>query len=161
MSRQRGMVQREEAERRRRVEIEQVHPWLDAIWTWLDFRQEYVALLSDTKEMQRLSRGAIDEANADALRESVRQALADGFEDSDAGALTYLDHLFNNTIPSRYRHIVVDEGQDISPIEFRLLRISSVNNWFTILGDTAQRLTPYRGIRRWRGHRARAGALRH
>ena len=27
--------------------------------------------------------------------------------------------------------------------------MASTNNWFTIMGDTAQRLTPYRGIRRW------------
>ena len=45
---------------------------------------------------------------------------------------------------------MVDEAQDISPIEFKLLQAASANNWFTILGDTAQRLTPYRGIRRWR-----------
>ena len=73
-----------------------------------------------------------------------------GFFDSDEGALTYLDHLLNGIIEQRYRHIVVDEAQDISPIEFKLLSLASTNKWFTILGDTAQRLTPYRGIHRWR-----------
>jgi DNA helicase-2/ATP-dependent DNA helicase PcrA len=61
-----------------------------------------------------------------------------------------MDHLFNGTIDRKYRHIVVDEAQDISPIDFKLLSLASINNWFTILGDTAQRLTPYRGIHRWR-----------
>ena len=61
-----------------------------------------------------------------------------------------MDHLLNGTITRSYRHIVVDEAQDISPIEFKLLAASSVNNWFTVLGDTAQRLTPYRGVRGWR-----------
>ena len=72
------------------------------------------------------------------------------FGDSDIGALGYLDHLLNRTIQGTYRHIVVDEAQDISPIEFKLLAASSANKWFTILGDTAQRLTPYRGVSSWR-----------
>ena len=147
---QRSPAHGEESELRRRVESEHVNPWLNAVWPRADFRQEYVELLSNSERMLRLSRGAINQENAEALRESVGRALTEGFEDSDAGALTFLDHLLNGTIPNRYRHIVVDEAQDISPIEFRLLRLNSVNNWFTILGDTAQRLTPYRGIRRWR-----------
>ena len=45
---------------------------------------------------------------------------------------------------------MVDEAQDISPIEFRLLTLASSNNWFTVLGDTAQRVGLHRGIRSWR-----------
>lgn len=78
------------------------------------------------------------------------RAEKNGFDDSDLGALAYLDHQLNGTIPNRYRHIVVDEAQDISPIEFRLLSLASSNKWFTVLGDTAQRLSLHRGIRSWR-----------
>ena len=69
--------------------------------------------------------------------------------ESDEGVFTYLDHLLNGTIQPVYRHIVVDEAQDISPIEFKFLSAASSNKWFTVMGDLAQRLTPYRGIRRW------------
>ena len=138
------------AQQQRRIETESVNPWLNSWWPNLDFRQEYVTLLSNPEMLASLAKGAIREDSAKALQESLQQASTDGFEDSDIGALTYMDHLLNGTFSRRYRHIVVDEAQDISPIEFRLLQLSSVNNWFTILGDTVQRLAPYRGIRRWR-----------
>ena len=124
-----------------------VEPWCDAQWKHLDFKQEYMSLLSDPEGTARQAKGSLALDNAREMADSVRRRLTDGFDDSDLGALAYLDHLLNGTIQSRYRHIVVDEAQDISPIEFKLLSVASSNNWFTVLGDTAQRLTPYRGIR--------------
>ena len=154
-----------DAERRERNETERlrtalrnaVSEWLDDAWPRADFKREYAALLSDAGEMVRLSGNRLSAEDAAALAESVSAAVADiangksaEFGDSDMGALAYLDHLLNRTAAGEYRHIVVDEAQDISPIEFKLLAASSGNNWFTILGDTAQRLTPYRGVRSWK-----------
>ena len=135
---------------REQLQRQLVEPWCDARWKRLDFKEEYVSLLSDSEEMSNQAKGVLTLENAREMAESVRRRLTDGFDDSDLGALAYLDHLLNGTIPNRYRHIVVDEAQDISPIEFKLLSVASSNNWFTVLGDTAQRLTPYRGIRTWK-----------
>ena len=109
-----------------------------------------MSLLSDPEDTVRQAKGSLALNNAREMTDSVRRRLMDGFDDSDLGALAYLDHLLNGTIQGRYRHIVVDEAQDISPIEFKLLSVASSNNWFTVLGDTAQRLTSYRGIRTWK-----------
>ena len=142
---------REEADRfRNDIRENTVVPWCDRAWEHVDFQEEYVAMLSDPDNMVRLSRDHLPEQDANALTESAVQAEKNGFDDSDLGALAYLDHRLNGTVSNRYRHIVVDEAQDISPIEFRLLSLGSVNNWFTILGDTAQRLGLHRGIRSWR-----------
>ena len=127
-----------------------VVPWCDQVWKHVDFQEEYVAMLSDPDRMVRLSRNHLSHQDGHALTESAVLAGKNGFDDSDLGALAYLDHQLNGTISNRYRHIVLDEAQDISPIEFRLLSLSSVNNWFTVLGDTAQRLGLHRGIRTWR-----------
>ena len=147
-----GRVRGQEEQRLRgRISTNYVEPWLAPKWPEIDFQQEYANLVSDPERLASLSRDEISIEEADKLR--LYRTPRGGhyeFEDSDIGALTYLDHLLNNTINRRNRHIVVDEAQDVSPIEFMLLRLSSVNNWFTILGDTAQRLTPYRGIHRWR-----------
>ena len=118
--------------------------WCDVAWNRIDFRAEYLAMLSDSESMP--------EDIAAALANSAEQIQRRGliFDDSDIGALAHLDNLLNGTIESYYRHIVIDEAQDISPIEFGLLRASSANNWLTVLGDTAQRLTPYRGVGSWR-----------
>ena len=138
----------EELQWRREVE-QAVTAWCNSAWQHIDVRQEYARLLGDAETMQRLARGKLSTEDANAVAESAKRLFNDGLADSDEGAVTYLDHLLNGTIQSRYRHIVIDEAQDISPIEFKLLGIASMNNWFTIMGDTAQRLTPYRGVQRW------------
>ena len=157
-------TQAADAERRERNEMERirtairnaVNEWCDEAWHRADFRREYAALLSDAREMIRLSANRLSADEARALAESVAKnkdpenKAGNEFGDADMGALAYLDHLLNGTVERKYRHIVVDEAQDISPIEFRLLAESSGNNWFTILGDTAQRLAPYRGVRSWK-----------
>ena len=135
---------------RRTERRDRVAKWCDGKWPRIDFRDEYVSMLSAPKNMLKLAGDGVSGGVADKLAESALDIQKHGFDDSDLGALAYLDHLLNDTITSRYQHIVIDEAQDISPIEFKLLAISSANNWFTILGDTAQRLTPYRGIRTWK-----------
>ena len=142
---------REEVVRfRRHIRCDTIVPWCNRAWRHFDFQEEYVAMLSDPARMLRLARGQMSEEDAKALAESAVRAEKNGFDDSDLGALAYLDHQLNGTITNSHRHIVVDEAQDISPIEFKLLTIASANNWFTVLGDTAQRLGLYRGIRAWR-----------
>ena len=141
---------RRELERRQAELRDAVARWCDAAWEHVDFREEYLALLSDPEEVVRLAGTDLPRDVADELVNSSARIREQGFDDSDLGALAYLDHLLNDTVKRSYRHIVVDEAQDISPIEVKLLAASSANNWFTVLGDTAQRLTPYRGVRRWR-----------
>ena len=127
-----------------------VRSWCDMAWRQMDFREEYISLLSDPDRMIHQAGADTPRGVAEELAKSADRIRIQGFDDSDVGALAYLDHLLNDTIRRSYRHVVIDEAQDISPIEFKLLAASSTNNWFTVLGDTAQRLTPYRGIRIWR-----------
>ena len=144
------LLGRDEPELRRQDVRRAVAKWCDAAWGRVDFKEEYVSLLSDPDKMLRLAGSSLTHAVADELARSAQRMRSQEFDDSDLGPLAYLDHLLNGTIERRYRHVVVDEAQDISPIEFKLLAASSTNNWFTVLGDTAQRLAPYRGIRIWR-----------
>ena len=139
-----------ERARRRAETLAAVTRWCDRAWKWIDFKKEYAALLSDPDKTTAVARDSLTRETKEALAQSAARIDRQGFDDSDVGALAYLDHLLNGTVDRTYRHIVVDEAQDISPIEFKLLAASSANNWFTVLGDTAQRLTPYRGIGSWR-----------
>ena len=145
----RPWADRRELDRRLSEIRNTIRNWCDLAWRHIDFREEYIALLSDPDRMIHLA-GMDDHRVAEGLADSADRIRNQGFDDSDIGALAYLDHLLNDTIGRSYRHVVIDEAQDISPIEFRLLAASSTNNWFTVLGDTVQRLTPYRGIRIWR-----------
>ena len=134
---------------RQQVHTNDVMAWLDGIWPRHAALDIYEAMFADANQTQSLVKESLSETNTYLLIESVRRGRQNGFQDSDVAPIAYLDHLLNGTIAAAYRHIVVDEAQDISPIEFKLLSLSSSNNWFTILGDTVQRLTPHRGLRRW------------
>ena len=48
-----------------------------------------------------------------------------------------------------FDHIVIDEAQDFSPFQIRLLQRHVRNGSFTILGDLSQAIHVYKGIRRW------------
>ena len=134
---------------RQQILNECILPWCNIVWPRYDARDVYAVMFVDWQHAQTLIKNALSEEDAKELSDSVGQRRTNGFQDSDVAAIAYLDHLLNGTMVGNYRHIVVDEAQDVSPIEFKLLSLNSTNNWFTILGDTAQRLTPYRGVRRW------------
>lgn len=144
----RGKINSRYLEEQRKA-IGQATAWCRRLWPQLNVREEYLALLSDPDELVRLSRKRVSEETADDLAAGADRASRIGLLDSDEGALTYMDHLLNGTIQQAYRHIVVDEAQDVSPIEFKLLNAASFNSSFTVMGDLAQRLRPYKGIRRW------------
>ena len=48
-----------------------------------------------------------------------------------------------------YSYVFVDEGQDISPCEYELLRTINKKASFNIFGDIAQNVTPWCGIKSW------------
>ena len=134
---------------RQQIQANGVTAWLNDIWPHHTAPDIYETMFADAGQAQSLVKESLSETDTALLSESVRRGRQNGFQDSDVAPIAYLDHLLNGTVAATYRHIVVDEAQDISPIEFKLLSLSSNNNWFTILGDTVQRLTPHRGLRRW------------
>ena len=124
-------------------------PVADA-WPVFSSHEVYAGLFNDPEQFSQLTSYQVSRETAAAMARGIRMMTNPEFNDPDRAALTYLDHLLNDTITARFNHIVVDEAQDLSPLDFKLLRLASTNGWFTILGDTSQRLMPHRGIRRWR-----------
>ncbi|RAO26577.1 DNA helicase [Micromonospora saelicesensis] len=59
------------------------------------------------------------------------------WSDSDLAVLDELDHLING-VKSSYLHIVVDEAQDLSPMQLRAIARRSRNGSMTVVGDIAQ-----------------------
>lgn len=69
---------------------------------------------------------------------------------SDLAALIYLHGLLNGIDQRRqFDLVVIDEAQDLSPLQFAVLKEWSRNNAFTIVGDVAQSINPYRGLGSW------------
>ncbi|MCY4023526.1 MAG: AAA family ATPase [Anaerolineaceae bacterium] len=66
----------------------------------------------------------------------------------DVAPVTYL-HFKLEGNKTNLDHVIVDEAQDMSPVEMWLLRNSLTSGSMTILGDLAQSIHSYRGISSW------------
>ena len=134
----------------------EIQAQFDRFWPTLDYKEVYSKLLSDRDTLLAVSGGSIVEDYVDLFRDSLPKG-ARAFKVEDLAGLCYLDHLLNERVNVRRRgqvvplfeHVVVDEAQDVSPLEFKLMYLHSQNRSFTVLGDIRQRVLPNRGIDSW------------
>lgn len=64
---------------------------------------------------------------------------------SDAYALCSALSRAGRNLTPRYGLVFIDEGQDISPSEYALLRAIHSDAAFNVFGDLKQNITPWRG----------------
>jgi hypothetical protein len=112
----------------------------------LDEAAELLGELDDSGEARRAAREAQrgrDLENAERAIENMgvqgmvsAEALAAGFEE-DAATMTTAERAALDRTWT-YGHIVVDEAQELSPMQWRLLRRRGPLRSFTIVGDLAQ-----------------------
>ena len=69
---------------------------------------------------------------------------------SDAYALCRIACELGYNLTPAYSFVFVDEAQDISPVEYELLRKVNSGAKFNIFGDLKQNITPYRGVPDWK-----------
>lgn len=94
---------------------------------------------------ERLIDAAGDDFTASDVQQLLRQPsekLADErWSDADVALLDELAQVINGS-PITYRHIVVDEAQDLSAMQWRSVRRRSAAGSYTIVGDLAQGTGP-------------------
>ncbi|MFD5555040.1 HelD family protein [Streptomyces sp. NPDC127068] len=163
---------RERAERRagprsegwaRRLERSRpVTAFLDAVWPKAVPEEVLAGLLSGSPALDRAADGVLDADERAALRwdrppRSYRTARW------SAADLVLLDELAGLVGPPEgFGHIVVDEAQDLSPMECRAIARRAPHGSLTVLGDLAQGTTPW-AARSWPellGHLGKPGARR-
>jgi DNA helicase-2/ATP-dependent DNA helicase PcrA len=85
------------------------------------------------------------------IRESTLKNLKSGHVDiEDVAPVLYLKYrLYGLDEKIRVKHIVIDEAQDFSLFQFYALRKLVKDSSFTILGDLAQGIHSYRGMKDW------------
>lgn len=131
---------RRDLERNRQVErmIERVWPSPGA--------REALRTLYDSEDLLRTcAEGILDAAEQAAVhRPRADKADADPWTLDDQVCLEELRYLITGETPQRYGHIVVDEAQDLTPMQARSLRRrSAAQGSMTILGDLAQATGPH------------------
>ncbi|MZD59100.1 AAA family ATPase [Streptomyces sp. SID5606] len=126
-----------------------VGAYLDAVWPRVRPEEVVAGLLGDPGALDRAADGLLDEderralvwpAGAPRSWRSARWSAADLVLLDEVAGL--LDH------PEGYGHIVVDEAQDLSPMECRAVARRCAFGSLTVLGDLAQGTTPW-AARSW------------
>ncbi|MFD9844924.1 ATP-dependent DNA helicase [Streptomyces parvus] len=132
--RQAGTIRRD-LERNRRVER-----LVERVWPSPGPREALRSLYDSADLLRHCADGILDEDEQTALlRARAASADADPWTLDDHVCLEELRMLISGDTPPRYGHIVVDEAQDLTPMQARSLRRrSAVGGSMTVLGDLAQ-----------------------
>lgn len=131
---QTGTIRRD-LERNRRVER-----LLERVWPSPGPREALRSLYDSADLLRECAEGILDaDERAALLRARAATADADPWTLDDHVCLEELRLLISGETPPRYGHIVVDEAQDLTPMQARSLRRrSAAGGSMTVLGDLAQ-----------------------
>jgi DNA helicase IV len=150
---------REQAERRagpptnawvRRVErARPLSAYVDAVWPRVRPEEVVAELLGDASALASAAEGLLDAGEQRALlwRKPPRSWKSARWSAADLVLLDEVAGLIEH--PEGYGHVVVDEAQDLSPMECRAIARRAPFGSLTVLGDLAQGTAPW-AARSWR-----------
>ncbi|MCT9140983.1 HelD family protein [Streptomyces violarus] len=133
----------------RRVErARPVSAYLDAVWPRVRPEEVVAELLTDRDVLAGAADGLLDSAEQRALLwlEPPRSWKSARWSAADLVLLDEVAGLIEH--PEGYGHVVVDEAQDLSPMECRAIARRAPFGSLTVLGDLAQGTTPW-AARSW------------
>ena len=117
---------------------------VERVWPALT-PQSFLQELLGSRE--RLTAAAGDEFRAGDINRLYRQAAErisdERWSDSDVALLDEAELLIRGSSGGAYRHIVVDEAQDLSPMQLRSIKRRSTTGSLTLVGDLAQATNPW------------------
>ncbi|MGA5519340.1 HelD family protein [Streptomyces pseudogriseolus] len=131
-----------------------VTAYVDAVWPDVRPEQVVAEVLSDAERLGRAAGGILDADEQRALlwARPPRSWRSAAWSAADLLLLDEVAGLIGH--PEGYGHVVVDEAQDLSPMECRAIARRAAFGSLTVLGDLAQGTTPW-AARSW------LGTLRH
>ncbi|KUJ66513.1 AAA family ATPase [Streptomyces albus subsp. albus] len=141
---------------RRMGRAKAITAFLDAVWPAVRPEELVAGLLGDPETLAEAAAGLLDPDQQAAIRwprpprshQSARWSAADLLLIDEVAGLIER--------PEGYGHVVVDEAQDLSPMQCRAIARRSGFGSLTVLGDLAQGTTPW-AARDWREHLAHLG----
>ncbi|MFF0133791.1 HelD family protein [Streptomyces mirabilis] len=138
--RSQGETIRRDLERNR-----QVGRLIERVWPSPGAREALRSLYDSPELLRTCADGILDAVEQESLhRPRADKADADPWTLDDRVCLEELQFLITGETPQRYGHIVVDEAQDLTPMQARSLRRRiAVNGSMTVLGDLAQATGPH------------------
>ena len=121
----------------------EIDNYLERVWPQLTPQSFLVELLSSRQQLVTAALGTLRDTEIEllALPSGTRVGTWQWSVD-DIPLLDAADALLNGR-PASYEHIVVDEAQDLSPLQLDSIRRRSRSGSMTILGDLAQATSPW------------------
>ncbi|MFI7686446.1 HelD family protein [Streptomyces griseoaurantiacus] len=128
---------------RRVAHCRPVGAYLDTVWPRARPEEVLAALLGDRTVLAAAAEGLLDESEQRALAwaRAPRSPRSARWSAADLVLLDELAGLIEH--PEGYAHVVVDEAQDLSPMECRAIARRAAFGSLTVLGDLAQGTTPW------------------
>ncbi|MFE7672407.1 HelD family protein [Streptomyces albidoflavus] len=140
---ERGSGPRSDSWTRRIARSRPVAAALREVWPRTTPEEVLAELLSDPALLAEAARGVLSEAEQAVLIRSGAPRPPRGARWSGAD-LVLLDEVAGLIErPAGYRHLVVDEAQDLSPMQCRAVARRAAHGSLTVLGDLAQGTTPW------------------
>ncbi|MYS25976.1 AAA family ATPase, partial [Streptomyces sp. SID7804] len=133
----------------RRIErARPVSAYVDAVWPRVRAEEVLAGLLGDPEALAAAADGVLDDVEQKALlwARPPRSWKSARWSAADAVLLDEIAGLIEH--PDGYGHVVVDEAQDLSPMECRAVARRAAFGSLTVLGDLAQGTTPW-AARSW------------
>ncbi|HZB47974.1 MAG TPA: AAA family ATPase [Mycobacteriales bacterium] len=133
----------DDAETRRAARSAEVRAFCDEVWPARDAAGLLCELWSDADRLARAARGLLDDGEQALLRWPVppRSVRTAPWTPADAVLADELAGLIERT--PGYGHVVVDEAQDLSPMQCRAVARRLAAGSLTVLGDLAQATSPW------------------
>jgi DNA helicase IV len=117
--------------------------YLDRVWPGLTPQGLLVDLFSSRRQLLAAGAGSLSDAELDLLAlPNDAQVSTWQWSVDDVPLLDTADALLNG-VRATYQHIVVDEAQDLSPLQLESIRRRSRTGSMTVLGDLAQGTSPW------------------
>jgi DNA helicase IV len=145
-----------DAETRRAARSEEVRSFLDAVWPARQAAGLVAALFTDADLLARAARGLLDDDEQAALLwpQPPRSLRTAPWTEADAVLVDEVAGLLERT--QGHGHVVLDEAQDLSPMQCRAVARRLAGGSLTVLGDLAQATSPW-AVADWAGTLAGLG----
>lgn len=120
---------------------------LEEFFPIFDPRNDYYKFISDRNLLLDLGSGnwTLDEVNL--LSSMIPDQGTIDIE--DIPPMLYLNLLMKGAPNFSYDHILIDEAQDFSPLQFKIVNMFSKSGSMTIVGDVSQGIFAHCGISSW------------
>ncbi|MFC0543673.1 HelD family protein [Kutzneria chonburiensis] len=131
-----------DSEARRLLRAKSLRDLVNGVWPNVTATQMLFTLLTDADALHRAADGVLTDEEQESLlwpAEPVSVGRAK-WSPADRFLIDEIAGLMNP--PDRYGHVVIDEAQDLSPIQLRAIMRRCAGS-ATLLGDMAQRTTPW------------------